>query len=342
MAPRSQNVLKVYVPGVFAPLARWTQEYEDLGRYPVLETWMGRAQAREERPVFAALLDSAASLRAADKAATFCADPVHLQAGMEDVLLTDAGRLNISAEEAEAAVALLNDAFAERGWQFHAVTPSQWQLTLAQPVEVRTQPLRAVAGQAMTAYLPQGPGARKLIADLTEMQMLLYGAPFNQERESRGQPTINGVWLWGEQPIPGRVQSHGSDEVWIVVERGSSLIWPWQAMAETLGAQCRHQSRTETKTWIQDSSASEAPQHWLICPLLEPSVAYDDVGAWMQVLSELDQGLFAALSQALDQGKWSALELLDDQGAVRIAPGKRWQFWQKPLPVRQWCEKLEQ
>ena len=342
MASRPHNVLKVYVPGLFSPLARWTQEYEDLGRHPVLEAWMGRAQALEERPGFAALLDSAASLRAADKVATFCADPVHLQAGMEDVLVTDAGHLNISAEEAEAAIALLNEAFGERGWQFHAVTPSQWQVTLAQPVEVRTQPLRAVAGQAMTAYLPQGPDARTLIAELTEIQMLLYAAPFNEERESRGQPTINGIWLWGGQPIPEHMPGHRSDEVWIVVEQGSSLIWPWQAMAETLGAQCRHQSLTEAQAWIQDSSASEAPQHWLICPLLEPSVAYDDVGAWMQALSELDQVLFAPLDQALDQGKWSALELLDDQSAVRIAPSKRWQFWQKPLPVRQWCEKLEQ
>ncbi|SIT65829.1 hypothetical protein SAMN05216526_0282 [Ectothiorhodosinus mongolicus] len=342
MAPHPQNVLKVYVPGLFAPLARWTQEYEDLGRYPLLEAWMGRAQAFGERPCFTTLLESAASLRAPGKVATFCADPVHLQAGMEDVLVTDAGRLNISNAEAEAAIALLNEGFGERGWQFFAMTPSQWQVTLAQPVEVRTQPLRAVAGQAMTAYLPQGPGARSLIAELTEMQMLLYGAPFNEERESRGQPTINGVWLWGEQPIPERVPGHGSDEVWIVVEQGSSLIWPWQAMAEAMGAQCRRQSLTETKTWIQALSASDAAQHWLICPWLESSVAYDDVGAWMPVLSELDQGLFAALSQALDQGKWSALELLDDQSAVRIAPGKRWQFWQKPLPLAQWCEKLEQ
>lgn len=125
-----------------------------------------------------------------------CAEPVHLAIHIDKVVL-DPAPLPIDPAEAKALVEDLNAHFALDGLDFLAPTPQRWYLRAEQAAELDTLPTDALAGQAIDGYMPQGPNARLWRARLNEMQMLLHGHPINRAREARGQPPINGLWLWG-------------------------------------------------------------------------------------------------------------------------------------------------
>jgi hypothetical protein len=59
-----------------------------------------------------------------------------------------------------------------------------------------------VVGRGLDACLPSGPDARAWNRWQNEAQMLFYGHPVNQARETAGRPVISGVWTWGGGVLP--------------------------------------------------------------------------------------------------------------------------------------------
>src|SRR2546421_398768 len=59
----------------------------------------------------------------------------------------------------------------------------------------------ALAGCDVATGLPPNPASpgHQL---LNEAQMVLHTLPVNESRESRGEPPINSVWLWGAGSAP--------------------------------------------------------------------------------------------------------------------------------------------
>jgi hypothetical protein len=133
------------------------------------------------------------------------ADPVHLRADVNQILLFDARYLEISAAEAASLVTELNQCFGGDGLRFEAPHPERWYLYLEDDPGVRTCPLSEAIGKNIDTLLPQGDGRRRWHALLTEIQLLLYGAGVNVARESRGRSGINSVWFWGGGRLPESV-----------------------------------------------------------------------------------------------------------------------------------------
>jgi len=125
------------------------------------------------------------------------ADPVHLRAGAQDILQYDAGRLAITASEAEALLASLDALVRDDDLRFEMATPQRWYLHLP-PCAVHTTPLSQSLGCALAPLMPRGAQGPWLRTLLTELQMLLHQHPVNQRREAQGHEPINGLWLWGE------------------------------------------------------------------------------------------------------------------------------------------------
>jgi len=130
------------------------------------------------------------------------ADPVHLYPDRDRLLLFPAGQLEITRDEADGLVAQFNDHFAGDGLRLHAPRPGRWYLRVAGRPCLTTQPLHRVAGRHIESFMPQGEDARPWRQRLNEMQMLLFQAPANQQREAAGRPTVNGIWLSGGGPLP--------------------------------------------------------------------------------------------------------------------------------------------
>lgn len=153
----------------------------------------------------------------ADQAWWLRADPVHLQADQDRVLLFAGDVLNLEAGEAEQLRAILNEHFQDRGWRFDTPVTQRWYLRLEDAPRIDTVPLHQVVGRDINIRMPQGADGGPWRALLTEVQMLLHDTPVNREREARGEPMVNSLWFWGGGRLPDRRQpccwdSIGSDE----------------------------------------------------------------------------------------------------------------------------------
>jgi hypothetical protein len=135
------------------------------------------------------------------------ADPVHLRLLRDELRLVPSEGFTVSRAEAEALCASLNAHF-DGELVFQPLDPEHWcvrmlsgELTVEAPAPLE------IAGENVDAHLPAGPDAMRLRALLNEVQMLLHASPVNEARESRGEPVVNSVWLWGAGRSPGKLEA---------------------------------------------------------------------------------------------------------------------------------------
>lgn len=125
------------------------------------------------------------------------ADPVHLRADRDQLRLFDASQFRLTREEGDALVAALNRDFADDGLRLSAPSPSRWYLEPPTAPALEAPPLDAVSGRSLDSASPGGADARHWAGLLSEIQMALFQSPVNAERERRGEPAINALWLSG-------------------------------------------------------------------------------------------------------------------------------------------------
>ena len=123
------------------------------------------------------------------------ADPVHLSVGLDGVGL-DGAALELTQGEADALAGTLNRHFGD-ALAFHALRPERWYVRLPGAPDIETTPPSAAMGTSIGDKLPSGADATRFRALMNEAQMALHEHPVNVEREARGAPSVNSVWLWG-------------------------------------------------------------------------------------------------------------------------------------------------
>lgn len=134
-----------------------------------------------------------------------CIDPGHLAVERDHLVLTPAARLNLSDRESEELHAFLAPQFAADSLRLVRIDAMRWCISSDEPVRVTTCDFESAVGSDINALLPQGEDAAHWLRLLTEAQMLLHTHPVNVNREARGAPAINSLWLWG-----GGVKPHVS------------------------------------------------------------------------------------------------------------------------------------
>lgn len=130
--------------------------------------------------------------------------PCHWQVGMDQVVLDDPARLDLQPAEAEALRAAMAPWFAEDGITLlgDADTPARWLATGAVFDGLACAPPERVAGRDVRPWLHasgQPPALQRLHS---EMQMLLYTHPVNDERLARRQQPVNAFWISGAGRVP--------------------------------------------------------------------------------------------------------------------------------------------
>ena len=230
------------------------------------------------------------------------ADPVHLQADQDKVYLL--GQAALSPEEGLEALFTLNKLFAEDGWTFHAHQPDRWLLHLPVGKAPLTTPLAQALGMAIGPYLPKAQDNIPWQRALTEMQMLLHGCAFNQQREEQGSPMVNGVWLWGAGYLPEKANAPWQG-VW-----GESELVHGMAALQRLPVT---RPPADYPSWRAQAGEGH---HWLHLSLAEGE--------------PLEQRWFAPLLQALRRGELASLQ-------IEAANGRRWHV--TPRQVRRWWRR---
>lgn len=335
------TTLTLLIPGLLGPLPAAAKRWEALtAARPALTTWLARARAESaRRPHYYALLDAlfartpegplpAAALglvgegaEPAPQGVWLRADPVHLRADRDRVMLFAPPRIALDQTEAASLVAECNRFLAQDGLALRALAPQRWYLGGSAHTHLEAAPLCAVNGRYIDDYMPRGADARRWLALLTELQMLLHGAGANMTRESEGRASINSVWLWGEGELPREVRG-----AWTEVYADEPVL---RGLARLSGA------RVEALPPRLPATGGAA----LVCLLsCQEALQADDLEQWLSSVDALERDWLAPALERLRGGELDVLSLRCEVGGWRLRRGDLRRFWRRPGPLLKYLE----
>lgn len=158
--------------------------------------------------------------------------PCHWKVGMDQVLMQDPSALNLTEEHSRTLLAAMAPFFAEDGLDLRFDAPGRWLARGELFRELTTASVDRVSGRDVAAWMPESPQARTLHRLQSEMQMLLYTHPVNDERAEHGLTPVNSFWvsgagaLSGEPPAPTALPKVAPDL------RDAALRQDWAAWAQ--------------------------------------------------------------------------------------------------------------
>lgn len=252
------------------------------------------------------------------------AAPVSLKPDRDRLLLADASRFSINDDEAQAIADTLNRHFGEE-LSVHIAAVDRWYIRFNTPPAGPTVSLADVAGRA----IEPGRGGMAWHRLMNEMQMALHEHPVNTARELRGEPPINGVWLWGAgalQPVETAISSLAGA---VPLARG---------LARHASIPAPHPD--DGIAWLRMGSANGI--HVRIAGDVARAELSGDVSAWRAAIEALEQGWLAPLVDALNDQRIGMMTLCIAGGRQLLRAEATRQdlkrFWRRSKPLAHWCQ----
>lgn len=251
------------------------------------------------------------------------ADPVHLKVHGDRLILADASRLAVTADESRQCVAALNVHFTDDGISFLAPRPERWYLRTARETQFRATPTSEAAGRNVEALLPQGHDSARWRKVINEAQMVLHQQPCNEIRERQARPAVNSIWIWG----PGR--DHTLAAIY-------DALWSDHPLAAGLAAASGAAARPLPVSGASLLEARHTGTHLVVMAL--PATAYGDLAEWRGAVARLEQAWAAVLLTGLWDGALESLTLHGlgaDYGYLSVMTRRdRLYFWRARRPLR--------
>lgn len=331
--------ISLYIPGLTGPAVPLTDN--DVPPLPALSQIMGRARRRRQgvdalRQLCGLLGLKTSPIRDVPVAAVtrlidaedhpdgiwMRADPVHISADRDRLLLIDASLFKLSQHDALALATEVQQVLDLEGWRLEVPFPDRWYISLDEDPGVTTSDPRRAGGQDVNRHLPRGAGAKVMHRLLNEVQMQLHDADINREREDRGELTINSIWFWGVGELPDVLprlwSTVYSDDVFT---RGLAMLsmTPYQPVPP---------AATAVLPVLNEQSEA------LVC--LEGCrvpAQYGDLPRWHEVLADLEQHWFEPLLRAVQDNTVQELNVITDRRVFRLARPDLKKFWRRPKSV---------
>jgi hypothetical protein len=283
-----------------------------------LEQWYARAFGLGDTPLPAGALTAHAA--GADAGGHWLrADPVHLRADRDRLLLVPSAAFGVAGDEANALCAALNQHYAGQ-FALQAFGPEHWGLRAAEPMPLAALPPVELAGRDVDAALPD----KRFHALLNEIQMALYQHPVNTAREARGEPVVNSVWLWGAGALPAAAKA------------GWQSVSAEDPVALGLGKLAGLRYRTPgagASSWLE--RAPEDGRHLVVLDRLRAAAALGDPDGLARGLAALEKDWFEPLLAALRASRVGmvTVQVPDGGAAFETIRGDLRRFWRRPRPA---------
>ncbi|KIG04643.1 hypothetical protein BurMR1_3931 [Burkholderia sp. MR1] len=241
-----------------------------------------------------------------------CIEPVHVRIAHDHLVLIDPATLGVRTEEARALLETARPVIEDLGIVLQAPTPLRWYVSgEALGALAGASPLRAT-GRNIEIWLPHeartGERSRAWMKLQNEVQMAWFEHPLNVERESRGLPAINSIWLHAQgamRPVTSpfaRVMSDAAATRGLAIAAG---VAP-ERSPESLAALADKNTEGATLVELDPFSAPFIEQDW---------------ARWNASLKALENDWFAPALNALANGslKRFGLTLCGDTGSVTLS-----------------------
>ncbi len=216
------------------------------------------------------------------------ADPVHVRLQREQVVLLP--DITISPEETQQFCLSLNAHFQNEGMMFFAPHPQRWYVKLYKQPDITTVSLSQASGNNIHGNLPKGLEARFWHQRFNEIQMLLYSHPVNENREARGELTVNSLWFWGNG-VSG-----------IPVINQFNYVCSNEVLVEILAAGAKLPCSKWLPAWQEEADL-------LVWTGLRAALQAGNLSAWRDALQEFETGYAQPLWKALCRGKIQQLQI---------------------------------
>jgi hypothetical protein len=109
---------------------------------------------------------------------------------------------DFSAQDSQALLSAMRPFFEEDGIGLHYFEPTRWLAQSELFSALATASPDRVAGRQVEHWLPTDDKATALRRLHSEMQMLLYNHPLNDDRVAHRLPPVNSFWLSGTGALP--------------------------------------------------------------------------------------------------------------------------------------------
>lgn len=234
--------------------------------------------------------------------------PVHLHARREQLILMTGDEFDVTEPEAESLIVALQAYYPE--WRFERTRDGMWFIIVDETPDLATTPLERVLGENINEYLPRGADAMRWLSVMNEMQMILFDAPVNEQREAAGRPVLNSLWLWGG----GRLPTLGAPR-WRRIVTDDPVTF---GAARQAGIEGRWLEGAVAEENLADPELAAAGTLW-VCGRTGPRDAAGPVVA---------AGQWRVLRDALRHRRIDALTLIEPgYGELRIEAGNRNWWW---------------
>jgi hypothetical protein len=156
-------------------------------------------------------------------------EPVHLRADLADAIVFDRSQFSLSMAEARSLVEAMNRYLSDDGCAVELASPDRWYLLSENEIGRQIPAPREMRGRPAGPVLTDSRVAGRWRHLMSELQIVLYQQPINAQREQRGEPPVNGVWIH-----QGRLVEAPGYAVAQVVTRSSTA----QAICRELALDC--------------------------------------------------------------------------------------------------------
>jgi hypothetical protein len=158
--------------------------------------------------------------------------PTHWHVGRDHVTLADPAALNLSADESRAALAAVRELFESEGFRVEWGAAMRWYVAHERLAELPTASLDRVIGRNVELWM-RGTQDKLIRRLQSELQLLLYPHALNDEREQRGELTLNSFWLSGcgrAQTAPNKVHVNDTLREPLLAEDWAAWAQAWRAL----------------------------------------------------------------------------------------------------------------
>lgn len=259
------------------------------------------------------------------------ADPVHYKAESDHAILLGPELLALQHDETQQLVEAFNQHFAEDNIELLADDLGHWYLRVSELRQLQCQPLDYALGRDIKHFMPSGDDALWWRRIVNEAQMLFFPHAVNQQREERGQLTINGLWLW-DQALP---------EVATTEEPVTyNNVFSDHVLANCMATHAGY----KTDTLQSFSSQTEFSGNTLVViDDLYAAVCYGDQQAWLEALEVFCEEFFNPLFECLTASQIKQLNIYSADGRKFSLNSRfRYQFWVSNKPLTDFMLKDDQ
>ncbi len=249
------------------------------------------------------------------------ADPVHFKAESDHALLLGSQLISPTQEEVNELVAVFNQHFQQDNISLHATDSQRWYLRCSRPLDLKFYALDYSLGRDIKHFLPQGADALWWRRILNEAQMLFFQHKVNQQRESDGKLTINGLWLWdlSVNIEPSENRAIFADKIY--ADNVESI-----ALADLI-----KEERVSLSVASYKKSDSFEANSIIVTEQLYEAVCYGDIDAWLEALRGYCSNFFLKMSDMLKTGQLDELNIYPCDGRVfKLKRKQLIKFW-KPV-----------